>query len=165
MAPLKTADHAAPPRWFVTALSAPAERGTVIVDAAAISYRAWGDRGADGLVLVHGGAAHARWWDHIAPLLAVGRRVVALDLSGHGDSGHRDAYGLDLWARETLAVAADAGIGGPAIVIGHSMGGAVALRAAGLYSSLLAGAVAIDTFVQDATPRDNFDPLPVYAWR
>jgi pimeloyl-ACP methyl ester carboxylesterase len=165
MAAVTAVDHAAPPPWFVTALSAPVERGTVTVEAAVITYRAWGDRGADGLVLVHGGAAHARWWDHIAPLLAQGRRVVALDLSGHGDSGHRDAYSLDLWARETLAVAAGAGISGPPVVIGHSMGGAVALRAAGLHSSLLAGAVAIDTFVQDATPRDDFDPLPVYASR
>jgi pimeloyl-ACP methyl ester carboxylesterase len=167
MASITTADHAQPPPWFLTALSAPVERGTVTVDATAVTYRAWGHRGAVGLVLVHGAAAHARWWDHIAPLLAAGRRVVALDLSGHGDSGHRDAYSLDLWARETLAVAAGAGIGGPPIVIGHSLGGAVALRAAGLYSSLLAGAVAIDTFVQDATPRDDVDPLPlsVYASR
>jgi pimeloyl-ACP methyl ester carboxylesterase len=124
------------------------------------------------LVLIHGGAAHARWWDHIAPLLGVGRRVVALDLSGHGDSGRRDAYSLDLWAREVLAVASDAGISGPPTVIGHSMGGVVALRAASLYGSLLAGVVAIDSFIEPVTRRDsaakehsNFDPLPVYTSR
>lgn len=160
MAWVTAADHAHPPLWFLAALSAPVECGTVAVDATAITYRAWGARGADGLVLVHGAAAHARWWDHIAPLLAAGRRVVALDLSGHGDSGHRDAYSLDLWAREVLAVATGAGISGPPIVIGHSMGGAVALRAASRYGCRLAGVAAIDTFVQDATPRDDFDPLP-----
>ena len=64
-----------------------------------------------------GELAHSRWWDHIAPLLAR-VRVVALDLSGHGDSGRRETYSLDFWAREVLAVAADAGIAGPPTVIG-----------------------------------------------
>src|ERR1019366_6011017 len=71
-----------------------------------------------------------RWWDHIGPLLANGWRVVALDLSGHGDSGRRDSYTLDTWAREVLAVAADAGITTAPTVIGHSMGGLVTLRLA-----------------------------------
>ena len=62
-----------------------------------------------GIVLVHGGAAHSRWWDHIGPLLAADRRVVAIDLSGHGDSGRRESYSFDAWAGEMLAVAADAG--------------------------------------------------------
>ena len=51
-------------------------------------------------MLVHGGAAHSRWWDHIAPMLTEGWRVVAVDLSGHGDSDRRDHYSLDTWARE-----------------------------------------------------------------
>ena len=46
-------------------------------------------------MLVHGGAAHSRWWDHIGPLLADGRLVVAIDLSGHGDSARRESYSLD----------------------------------------------------------------------
>jgi pimeloyl-ACP methyl ester carboxylesterase len=72
-----------------------------------------------------------------------GRRVVALDLSGHGDSGRREAYTLDQWSREVLAAAGHAGITKPPTVIGHSMGGFVALRAAGLYGSRLARVVAI----------------------
>jgi len=167
-----SADPASPPSWFLAAITAPVEHGVVVVDAAAITYRAWGNPGGDGIVLVHGGAAHARWWDHIAPLLATGYRVVALDLSGHGDSGRRESYSLDVWAREVLAVAADAGINRPPIVIGHSMGGFVTLRAASLYGSQLAGAVAIDSPVRDMTPeqraareRRAFGPLRVYASR
>jgi pimeloyl-ACP methyl ester carboxylesterase len=172
MASFISVDHAQPPPWFLSAISAPVERGTVTVGATTIAYRAWGDRAAEGLVLIHGAAAHARWWDHIAPLLALGRRVVALDLSGHGDSGRRDAYSLDLWAREVLTVATDAGIAERPVVIGHSMGGIVALRAASLYGSLLAGVVAIDSFVQHTSPSGgaakehrHFSPLPVYTSR
>ena len=164
-----------PPTWFITALSTAAERALVSVEGTPIAYRAWGERGAPGLVLVHGGAAHSRWWDHIAPLLAQGsehRRVVALDLSGHGDSGRREAYSLDVWAREVLAVAADAGIAGPPTMIGHSMGGFVTLRLANLYGSQITGAVVIDSPVRDLTPEEQaarehraFGPLHVYPTR
>jgi len=158
-----------PPPWFTAAIAAPAEQHAVDVDGAAIAYRAWGDRGGVGLVLVHGGAAHARWWDHIAPLLDNGRRVVALDLSGHGDSGRRDTYSLEQWSAEVLTVAAAAGITAPPTIIGHSMGGFVALRAASLYGSRLGGVVAIDSPVRDITPEERaareqraFGPLRVY---
>ena len=85
---------------------------------APVAYRAWGEPGGRGIVLVHGGAAHSRWWDHIGPLLASDRRVVAIDLSGPGDSGRRPSYSLDRWADEVLAVAEDAGIAAPPTVIG-----------------------------------------------
>ncbi len=166
---MTTPGSAEPPPWFTAAMDAPVEQRAVDVDGAAIAYRAWGERADDGIVLVHGGAAHARWWDHIAPLLDAGRRVVALDLSGHGDSGRRDAYSLDQWSREVLTVAAAAGIGSPPTVIGHSMGGFVALRAASLYGPRLAGVVAIDSPVRDITPEERaarerraFGPLRVY---
>jgi pimeloyl-ACP methyl ester carboxylesterase len=157
------------PVWFTAALAAPVETGTVRVDGTEIAYRAFGDNLTSGLVMVHGGAAHARWWDHIAPLLAADRRVVAVDLSGHGDSGRRDHYSLDGWAREVVAVAADAGVAGPPVIAGHSMGGFVALRAAGLYGTQLEGIVVIDSPVREFTPEDQaarqgraFGPLRVY---
>jgi pimeloyl-ACP methyl ester carboxylesterase len=162
-------DPAQPPEWFLTAIGTPAKQGAVDVEGASIAYRTYGDRDDRGVVLVHGGAAHARWWDHIAPLLATGHMVVALDLSGHGDSGRREAYSLDLWAHEVLAAAADAGFTAPPTVIGHSMGGFVTLRAASLYGSRMAGAVAVDSPVRDITPeeraareRSAFGPLRVY---
>ena len=172
MTSLASVDAAQPPSWFRAAIATPADHGTTHVGGSMIAYRAWGQRGQAGIVLVHGGAAHARWWDHIAPLLADGHRVAALDLSGHGDSGRRDRYNLDMWAEEVLAVAADAGIGGPPVVIGHSMGGFVALRAASIYGARLAGVVAIDSPVRDLTPEERaarehraFGPLRVYPSR
>ncbi|TWP33890.1 alpha/beta fold hydrolase [Leekyejoonella antrihumi] len=159
-----------PPHWFTAALAAPVEQGITEFDGATIAYRAWGSPGGQGIVLAHGGAAHSRWWDHIAPLLVEGRRrVVALDFSGHGDSAHRDTYSLDTWAGEILAVSEAAGIATPPVVIGHSMGGFVTLRAATLYGSRLTGAVVIDSPVQDITPEEAaareeraFGPLRVY---
>lgn len=160
------------PSWFTAALAAPVKQGTTTVDGTEIGYRCWGEHGSRGIVLVHGGAAHSRWWDHIGPLLAQGRRVVALDLSGHGDSGRRDSYSLDAWAGEALAVAAAAGITDPPTVIGHSLGGLVTLRLAGLAGSAIEGAVIIDSPVRDITPEEHaaaerraFGPLRVYPSR
>ena len=167
-----TAVQTSAPAWFHDALSIEAETGQVEVDAAAVHYRAWGPAGGPGIVLVHGGAAHSRWWDHIGPLLDPRRRVVAMDLTGHGDSGHRDAYELSGWAAEVLAVSRAAGIAGPPVLIGHSMGGMVTLTAARLYGEQLAGAMAIDSPVRALTPEEiaarshhAFGPLRVYTSR
>src|SRR5579872_5378260 len=110
-----------PPAWFCAALDAAVHQGTTVVDGASIAYRMLGDPAGRSIVLVHGGAAHSRWWDHIAPLLNNGWRVVAVDLSGHGDSDRRARYSLDMWAREVLAVVAEAGSSAASVVIGHSM--------------------------------------------
>ena len=145
-----TAQQAA---WFAAALAVPAADETVDVGGARISYRAWGDRGMPGAVLVHGTAAHARWWDHIGPLLqADGLRVAALSISGHGDSDWRDSYSFDQWAEEVMAVASAAGISGPPFVIGHSLGGHIALHAAGRYGAALAGIVVIDSPMFEGPP-------------
>ncbi|HEX3956889.1 MAG TPA: alpha/beta hydrolase [Trebonia sp.] len=154
---------AQPPDWFTAALAAPAGDGIVEVAGARISYRAWGPAGAPGVVLVHGTAAHARWWDHIAPFLQGstsgegaspdgGLRVAALSMSGHGDSDWRDHYSIDQWAAEVMAVAAAAQIAGPPVIIGHSLGGGVALATAGRYGGALAGIVVIDTTVYEGPP-------------
>lgn len=161
-----------PPAWFSAALATVPEERETTCEGTSIAYRAWGDPADRNIVLVHGGAAHSRWWDHIAPLLARGWRVVAMDLSGHGDSGRRDRYSLDIWAREVLAVVTDAGTAASTVVIGHSMGGLVTLRLAALAGSQIAGAVAVDSPIRDMAPEDRearqhraFGPLRVYPTR
>jgi len=165
-------DAAVPPEWFAQALSAPVAERVTVLDGVPVAYRMWGSSpNGRGIVLVHGGAAHSRWWDHIGPLLTVDRRVIAIDLSGHGDSGRRESYSFDGWAREILAVAADAGLDAPT-VIGHSMGGVVTLRLAALFGSRIEGAVVIDSPVRNPAPEQHaaqdrrvFGELRVYPSR
>jgi pimeloyl-ACP methyl ester carboxylesterase len=141
------------PRWFRDAIAVPAEDREITVEDCRIHYLAWGAGSRPGLVFVHGGAAHAHWWSFIAPLFLAEYRVVAIDLSGHGDSGRRAAgYPRDIWAREVRAVARDAGFDGPPIVIGHSMGGAVTITAAAAFGEELAGAVILDSPVRRPDP-------------
>ncbi|TQM11315.1 alpha/beta fold hydrolase [Pseudonocardia kunmingensis] len=168
-------DSAEPvPSWFREALAVAAEVGEVDVAGVPVRYRAWGTPGNGGIVLVHGGGAHSRWWDHIAPLLAApaGRRIIALDLTGHGDSGRRAEYSLSGWAEEAVVVGRAGGAGPAPVLVGHSMGGMVALTAARMFGAELGGAITVDTPVRDLTPeeaaaRDGraFGPLRIYRSR
>jgi pimeloyl-ACP methyl ester carboxylesterase len=141
------------PTWFAAALAQQPERRDVVVAGARIAYRAWGSTGSPGVVLVHGGAAHSGWWDHVAPLLT-GHRVVALDLTGHGDSDRRAEYDPLLWAREVVAVAADAGLDRP-VVVGHSMGGWVAVTVGVEHAAEVGSVVVIDSPLNDQPPDEE----------
>jgi len=145
-------DHPSAPDWFRRALAAPTESGEVRVDGATIRFLAWGEPDRRGLVLVHGGGAHAHWWTHVAARLADDLRVVALDLSGHGDSDHRDVYSLEQWTDEVVAVAAAGRIEGPSVVVGHSMGGFVTIATAAVHPDHLAGAIVCDSPVTQPDP-------------
>src|SRR5579872_4041302 len=88
------------PSWFRRALAVPFTDEFVDVDGCSIHYLAWGPRNRRGLVFVHGGGAHAHWLSHVAAIFSNEFRVLAIDLSGHGDSGHRNIYALEQWADE-----------------------------------------------------------------
>ena len=77
------------------------------------------------VVLVHGITESRRAWDPlIAPLIAQGYRVVAIDLRGHGDSSRVAPYDLATMAGDLGAVVAAEGLEQP-LMVGHSLGGAV----------------------------------------
>jgi pimeloyl-ACP methyl ester carboxylesterase len=82
----------------------------------------------DPLVLVHGAGTSSAIWRRTMPRLAGGRRVVAPDLPGYGGS---PAAGRGFALEEVtdrLAVGlADAGVRAPYDLVGHSMGGAIAI--------------------------------------
>jgi pimeloyl-ACP methyl ester carboxylesterase len=141
-----------PPGWYTRALAAERRSRTVEVADCPIHMVEWGTPGKPGLVFVHGGAAHVEWWAHIAPLFAEWYHPVALDLSGHGDSGRRERYSHDLWADEVVAVAEAAGFPGPPVVIGHSLGGLVAIQTAATHGIRLDGAVIVDSPVRRPAP-------------
>jgi pimeloyl-ACP methyl ester carboxylesterase len=144
-----------PPSWFTGALAHRPESCSVEVGGAPIHYLKWGNPERPSLVLVHGGAAHAHWWSFIAPQLTHQYFVTALDLSGHGDSGRRDHYLMEQWADEVMAVAADAGGVGQPIVVGHSMGGHVAIVTAARFGDQLDGAIIVDAPVRRPDPESE----------
>jgi pimeloyl-ACP methyl ester carboxylesterase len=147
------------PEWFMRAIATKGEAKTFSCSGAEINYLHWPNPGRPGVLLVHGHAAHARWWDFIAPQIAVDYDVAAIDLSGYGDSGHRSQYTARGFATEIIQCCEIAGLNRP-IVVGHSFGGAMTRVAAFLQPSSLAGIVLVDSMVPfhrgDRTP----PPMP-----
>jgi pimeloyl-ACP methyl ester carboxylesterase len=143
------------PGWFRDALAAPRSEHTLEAAGVGIHYLRWGSGGRPGLVLVHGGAAHAEWWSFLAPLLTAHYDVIAPDLSGHGDSDRRDEYPRRVWADEIRALIAHAGFPGAPVLVGHSMGGLVSIVAASVYGDELAGAIIVDAPVRKPDPESE----------
>jgi pimeloyl-ACP methyl ester carboxylesterase len=81
------------------------------------------------LVLLHGGSASWRSWAAVAPRLARDWHVLAPDLRGHGRSAWRPRYHLVDYAGD-IARLVDHEVGEPGVVIGHSLGGHVAVAMA-----------------------------------
>ena len=117
-------------------------RSTVVAAGIPFSSLTWGPADGRPLVLIHGVTASARIWWRVGPALAAtGRRVVAVDLPGHGLTGNwrghyrfRDnALDVAAWIREAGLATADLQ------VVGHSWGAmtAAALPRAGIRPSTL----------------------------
>ena len=81
------------------------------------------------LVLLHGLFGQSANFSTLRRRLAVQRRVLALDLRNHGQSGHRTGMGYPAMAEDVLETLRQRAAL-PAALVGHSMGGKVAMMAA-----------------------------------
>lgn len=142
------------PDWFTRAVADSPRTRSVDVDGCSINVLSWGDPDAPGLVLVHGGGAHAEWWSFIGPQLASRFHVAAIDLSGHGDSGHRDDYSMETWSDEVVAAAEALHMDKP-IVVGHSMGGFVTIVTAVRHAQAVSGVIVVDSPVRRPDPESD----------
>jgi len=134
-------------------------------------------------MFVHGHAAHAHWWDFIAPAVSEGYDVVAIDLSGSGDSDHRDSYSAGLFAKEIVGCIEDARLASPVVVghsfggkeivgciedarlaspvvVGHSFGGSMTRIAAHLYPNKIKGIVIVDSVIPSQAGPRTPPPMP-----
>ncbi|WP_409485231.1 alpha/beta fold hydrolase [Arsenicicoccus dermatophilus] len=113
--------------WVISppdTLAAP-DGADVQVAGTRVHYREWGGGPGQPILLIHGFAEHTVVWEPSARLLAGTRRVVAVDLEGHGYTERTGRYDLDHQVALVDGLIAQLGLDRPAVV-GHSMGAAVA---------------------------------------
>src|SRR6266436_1721984 len=97
------------------------------------------------LVFLHGWCGDREYWKHQVEVFAADYRVVALDQAGHGESGKgRKAWTADGLAGDVEAVVKALSLK-RVILVGHSMGGSVALLAAKRMPGTVVAVIGVDT--------------------
>ncbi len=105
----------------------------------------WGSPGRPALCFLHGGAAHAHWFDEVTAPLVARFHVVSLDQRGHGlsDWPATGGYATEDFASDLTAVM-DALAWKDMVVIGHSMGGHNAISFSAWHPERVRGLVIVD---------------------
>jgi pimeloyl-ACP methyl ester carboxylesterase len=128
--------------------SAPAAATSRFVEANGVKlhYLDYGTEGRPPVLFIHGGAAHAHWFDFVAPGFTPDFHMRSLDLRGHGDSAWADppAYSFAHYASDVAAAVEALDLHDFALV-GHSMGGMVSLLYAVTYPGRVAKLVVVDS--------------------
>jgi len=134
--------------WFATGLMA----ADATYDGSRVHYESYG-KGQEAVVFIHGWTCDLTFWRGQAPVYEK-RRALLVDLPGHGQSDKPEvAYTQERFARAIDAVMRDAKVD-RAVLVGHSMGGPVALTFLRLFPAKTKALVMVDAYVPQA-PKDD----------
>jgi len=135
--------------------SEPAEgtpRLAIAPDGVHVQYRVYG-KGEPALVLIHGWSCDSNYWREQVPVLKQKYTVVTVDLAGHGGTdGNRTDWSIARFGQD-VATAVGTVPNQQLVLVGHAMGGPVAIEAARLLKSRVIGIIGVDTFNTVGMPR------------
>ncbi|HUN75228.1 MAG TPA: alpha/beta hydrolase [Steroidobacteraceae bacterium] len=147
----------APATSYPAAAPPQAQSGPLLADSTDgvhIEYNVYG-HGEPAVVLIHGWACNASYWRAQLADLSSRYTTVTLDLAGHGASGsNRSDWSLARYGDDVAAVVRKLP-NRQVVLVGHLMGGPVALEAAPLIGPRVIGIIGVDTFTSLGQP-----PLP-----
>ncbi|MGH8482177.1 MAG: alpha/beta fold hydrolase, partial [Nevskiaceae bacterium] len=101
--------------------------GVLRLDGARLYYQLAG--AGEPLVLLHGLGASSADWEYQVPALSRRFQVIVTDFRGHGASDRTGDYGVERFAADTWRLLDHLQVRSP-VLVGHSMGGAVAMQMA-----------------------------------
>jgi pimeloyl-ACP methyl ester carboxylesterase len=134
---------------------APVQEGTPLMiaseDGVPIRYRIYGN-GEPALIFIHCWSCDSSYWDQQFDALKTRYTLVTLDLAGHGESGTaRGDWSIPAFGADVAAVASRV-LNDQLVLVGHSMGGPVALEAARRLRGRVIGIIGVDTFTNIGLP-------------
>jgi pimeloyl-ACP methyl ester carboxylesterase len=105
----------------------------------------YGGEGKPPILLIHGGAAHARWWDFVGQRLTDSYRTFSIDLRGHGDSDRAadGNYGIEAHLADLERALGRWDYGNP-VIAAHSGGCFAALPYAVRHPDRVAGMAIVE---------------------
>ena len=138
--PAEPADSAAAPADSL----APGSHRFTTADGEQMPYKVTGD-GDVTVVFVHGWMCNRTFWSAQVPVVSREYRTITVDLPGHGEAtSGRDAWRVGDYGTDVAALIESLDLVN-VVLVGHSMGGPVSLRAAALAGDRVRGIVAVDT--------------------
>ena len=129
-----------------------------------LHYLDYGTAGCPPMLCVHGGAAHAHWFDFVAPGLTPDHHVFAPDLRGHGDSAWADpqTYLFETHAEDLHALLEKLDLN-DVVLIGHSMGGMISLLHTATHPGRIGRLVIVDSIM--LMPMDRVTKMREFSAR
>ncbi len=136
------------------------ETKTETVRGVPISYREEGS-GAQDVLYIHGNTGCNLWFEKV--MSQEGCRVVAPDMPNFGESGHIDTADIDLYAEYMAEFCAAVGLNSPAVV-GHSLGGGVAMSLAVHFPDMVGSLVLVDSCAPGGlhTPEEHYAAIDLF---
>jgi len=133
---------------------APYTNGYVQAGPVRLHYLDYGTEGKPPMLCIHGSAAHAHWFDFVAPGFNTDYHMRAFDLRGHGESDPVDpaAYVYEEYAADIEKAVTALGLR-DFVLVGHSMGGIVSLVYTATYPERVRKLVIVDSTVNLSAER------------
>ncbi len=135
-----------------------ARRRSLDVRGLILSALEWGEPGRPALCFLHGGSAHAHWFDAVVPAFTDRYHMLSLDQRGHGASqwAPEPAYATEDFAADLLGVMEMMGWARMTL-IGHSMGGHNAMAFAAWHPERVERLVVVDS--RPSIPADRLQTM------
>ncbi|MEM8549627.1 MAG: alpha/beta fold hydrolase [Verrucomicrobiota bacterium] len=125
-----------------------------------LNYRYFGGEGKEPLVIIHGLLGSSRNWIAIGKALAADYEVFALDMRNHGESPHDNAMDYDVLTGDLMDFLDQRGLD-KVHLLGHSMGGKVAMQASIEYFRRVESLCVVDIAPKNYAPyqKDDFEAM------
>jgi len=131
-----------------------APRIAIAPDGVHVQYHVYG-KGEPTLVFIHGWSCDSNYWREQVPVFKQHYTVVTVDLAGHGGTdGNRSEWTIGNFGQD-VATALSAVPSDQIILVGHSLGGPVAIEAARKLGKRVLGIIGVETFNSVGAPAPN----------